>query len=71
MSSLLTSVNNWTGTRYPGSGEVGSGDPIFFLHESTRGVELRLHTQNLRPGSGLKVCRWVVVVVVVCVCVCA
>ena len=37
----------------------GSGDPIFFLHESTRGVEIRLHTENQHPrcpGSGLKVC---------------
>ena len=25
------------------------GDPIFFLHESTRGVELRLHTENQGP----------------------
>ena len=34
------------------------GDPIF-LHESTRGVELRLHTEIQRPrcqGSVLKVC---------------
>ena len=46
--------------------EVGSGDPIFFLRESTRGVEIRLHTENQHPrcpGSGLKVCGgggWVV-----------
>ena len=36
----------------------GSGDTIFFLHESARGVVLRLHTKNQRPrcpGSGLKV----------------
>ena len=37
----------------------GVGDPIIFLHESTRGVEQRLHTENQRPrclGSVLKVC---------------
>ena len=36
----------------------GSGDHICFLHESTRSVELRLHTDNQRPmcrRSGLKV----------------
>ena len=41
------------------AGRGGKGDPIFFLHESTRGVELRLHTENQChwwPGSGLKVC---------------
>ena len=37
-----------------------SGEPIFFLRESTRGVELILHTENQRSGSGLKVCvGWV------------
>ena len=42
--------------------EVGSGDSIF-LRESTRGVEIRLHTKNQHPrcpGSGLKVCVGVV-----------
>ena len=37
----------------------GVGDPIILLHESTRGVEQRLHTENQRPrcpASGLKVC---------------
>ena len=41
---------------YPGS--VGGGS-IFSLHESTRGVIIRLHTENQNPrcpGSGLKVC---------------
>ena len=41
-----------------GDWKWGSGDPIFFLHESTRGVVLRLHTKNQRPrcpGSCLKV----------------
>ena len=43
----------------------GSGDPIFFLNESTRGVVLRVHTKNQHPrcpGSALKVfggvCGW-------------
>ena len=58
MSSLVT----WNVTKVPW--KWGSGDPIFFLHESTRGVVLRLHSKNQRPrcpGSGLKVCGgWVV-----------
>ena len=50
-------------------GEGGQVTLFFLLHESTRGVELRLHTENQRPrclGSVLKVC----VVGVGCVVVC-
>ena len=40
-------------------GGGASGDHYFFFYESTKGVELRLYTENQRPrcpASGLKVC---------------